>query len=173
MYTKEDHFLVKLLTNNAMQLEEEIKEKEKTIKSLMKANTDLHKNYNILKEKYDNAVRMLHSTEPVKQEVVTQPDLFTAIDVKSSKTPDLSDITGLPTLDKAQEQIHLEKPKRKIPVCPNGRPRSRTLDEATVRLIKEHNSRNSYSISQISNLLKIKYGIVNAIVSGKTYKNIN
>ena len=88
-YTKADHFLVKLLTNNAMQLEEKIKEKEKTIKDLMEANTDLHKNYNILKEKYDNAIRMLHGTEPVKQEIITQPELFTTLD-KTDKSNDLT-----------------------------------------------------------------------------------
>lgn len=89
MYTKEEHFLVKLLTNNAMQLEEKLSEQVKLVENLKKTNDDLHKNYNILKERYDNAVAMLHGTEPVKQEVVTQPELFATLD-KTTKSNDLT-----------------------------------------------------------------------------------
>ena len=89
MYTKEEHFLVKLLTNNAIQLEEKLSEQVKLVENLKKTNDDLHRNYNILKEKYDNAVAMLHGTEPVKQEIVTQPELFTTLD-KTEKSNDLT-----------------------------------------------------------------------------------
>ena len=87
MYTKEEHFLVKLLTNNAMQLEETIEALSAKIKDLTESNDALYKNYNVLKEKYDNAIAMLHGTEPVKQEVIVQPDLFQTLD-KTTKSND-------------------------------------------------------------------------------------
>ena len=55
----------------------------------MDSNDALYRNYNILKEKYDNAVAMLHNEEPVKQEIVTQPELFTTLD-KTEKHNDLT-----------------------------------------------------------------------------------
>ena len=87
MYSKEEHFLVKLLTNNAMQLEETIEALSAKIKDLTELNDALYRNHNILKEKYDNAVAMLHDTEPVKQETVTQPELFQTLD-KQDKLDD-------------------------------------------------------------------------------------
>jgi hypothetical protein len=80
MYTKEEHFLVKLLTNNAMQLEEQLANKQKEIAGLVEANSEMYRNYNVLKEKYDNAIAMLHGTELVKQEVIVQPKLFQTLD---------------------------------------------------------------------------------------------
>ena len=87
MYTKEDHFLIKLLTNNAMQLEETIEALSTKIKDLTESNDALYRNHNILKEKYDNAIAMLHGTESIKQEVVTQPELFQTLD-KTTKSND-------------------------------------------------------------------------------------
>lgn len=87
MYTKEDHFLIKLLTNNAMQLEEKLSEQVKLVENLIKTNDDLLRIYNVLRDKYDNAVAMLHGTEPIKQEVVTQPELFQTLD-KTIKSND-------------------------------------------------------------------------------------
>lgn len=87
MYTKEDHFLIKLLTNNAMQLEEQISDKNEFIEIIKKDYDELYKKYCILENKYNNAIAMLHGTEPIKQEVVTQPELFQTLD-KPAKSND-------------------------------------------------------------------------------------
>lgn len=162
MYTKEDHFLVKLLTNNAMQLEEEIKEKEKTIKSLMKANTDLHKNYNILKEKYDNAVRMLHSTEPVKQEVVTQPNLFETIESEGSSTV----MTVWKPFDKTTKSNDLTPHFRMQPTR-----RRLTTEQAqhAWNMITMGNAR----MTDIAKKFNCTEGTIHNIISGVSYKEIN
>ena len=87
MYSEEDHWINKLIANKAMQLEETIEALSAKIKDLTESNNALYRNHNILKEKYDNAIAMLHNEEPVKQEVIMQPELFQTLD-KTAKSND-------------------------------------------------------------------------------------
>ncbi len=89
MYTEEDHWINKQIANKAMQLEETVKELKDEVKNLTESKDALYKNYSVLKEKYNNAIAMLHGTEPAKQEVVVQPELFQTLD-KTSKSNDLT-----------------------------------------------------------------------------------
>jgi len=89
MYSKEEHFLVKLLTNNAMQLEETVELQNKRIEELELLVKNNQSEYFKLRDKYDNAVAMLHNSEPVKQEIVSQPMLFTELN-EATKSNDLA-----------------------------------------------------------------------------------
>lgn len=162
-YTETDHFLVKLLANNAMKLEEKIKELNNEVKDLTKTNDTLYRNYNIIKEKYDNAIHMLHGVEPVKQEIATQPELFE--EVYHQNGINLA-TRAKQIVDKATEyndptqHFKMQLARRKL-----------TTDQAQHAwdMIVMGNVR----IADIAKKLKCSSGTISNIINGVSYKEID
>ena len=98
-----------------------------------------------------NTVENNPTTVSFKQEIVTQPDLFKE-------------------LDKQNNESYIVKPKKKFN-CPNGHPKLRKLTNAQVHQIRGLELQG-LTKAKISYTLDIPHGIVNAILAGRTYKNV-
>lgn len=143
---------VQILTNEIdkvntenQRLHEELNVSNNSIKTLLNEQEQLH-------DRIAQLMAFIKETtpyEPIKEVKVIQEEL---------------------PLDNKENTLYLEKPKRKFQ-CPNGHPKLRHLTNEQVNKIRQYHL-NGHTKSQISHFLNIKHGIVNAILDGRTYRNV-